>query len=85
MAYQQWQNGLAKSLIGSINLLTSSQMAESGMGERFWFRAMVSGKDAQNDEYIFFLAFSLFPHKRHISPSPPLFSPAFHFKVLGTQ
>ena len=39
VAYEQWQNGLAESSIGLLMLLTRSQMAESGMGGRFWFRA----------------------------------------------
>ena len=49
VAYEQWQIVLAESSIGSLMLLTRSQMAESGMGGRFWFRAMVSGKDARNE------------------------------------
>jgi transposase InsO family protein len=50
-AYEQWQNGLAESLIKSLNLLVRLQMVESGMTGMFWFRALRTAKDARNATY----------------------------------
>ena len=50
-AYEQWQNGLSESSIKSLNLLVRPQMAESGLAGRFWFRALVSSRDARNVTY----------------------------------
>jgi len=49
--YEQWQNGLFESSIKSLNLLVRPQMAESGMTGMFWFRALVSSRDARNVTY----------------------------------
>ena len=50
-AYEQWQNGLAESSIKSLNLLVRPQMVESGMTGMFWFRALITAKDARNATY----------------------------------
>ena len=50
-AYEQWQNGLAESSIKSLNLLVRPQMVESGMTGMFWFRALITSKDARNATY----------------------------------
>lgn len=46
-AYEQWQNGLSESSIKSLNLLVRPQMVESGMTGMFWFRALITSKDAR--------------------------------------
>ena len=50
-SYEQWQNGVAESTIGSIMLCSRAIMAESGLGGRFWFRSAITGKDARNATY----------------------------------
>ena len=48
VAYEQYQNGLAESLINSIMLLNQTQMVESGFMGGFWYRALalVNAKEA---------------------------------------
>ena len=43
--------GLSESSIKSLNLLVRLQMAESGTTGMFWFRALVSSRDARNVTY----------------------------------
>ena len=45
---EQWQNGAAESTINSIKMIARTVMAESGLGERFCFKAASAGKDARN-------------------------------------
>jgi hypothetical protein len=42
-SFDQWQNGLAESSVGSVSMLGTTGMAESGLGERFWFCATDNG------------------------------------------
>jgi hypothetical protein len=42
-SYEQWQNGLAESSVGSVSMLGKTAMAESGHGGRFWFCATHNG------------------------------------------
>ena len=51
VAYEQYQNGPAESSINSCMLLTRTQLAESGLGGKYWFRSLVSAKDARNATY----------------------------------
>ena len=37
--------------LGLSCFLLGIRVAESGMGGRYWFRAMISGKDASNSTY----------------------------------
>ncbi len=43
---EQWQNGAAESTINSIMMIARTVMAESGLGERFRFKAALAGKDS---------------------------------------
>jgi hypothetical protein len=36
---EQWQNGAAELAINSITMIARTVMAESDLGERFWFKA----------------------------------------------
>ncbi len=45
---EQWQNGAAEPTINSIMMSAQTVMAESGLGEQFWFKAASVGKDARN-------------------------------------
>jgi hypothetical protein len=51
VAYEQLQNGLAESPIKLLNLLVRPQMVESRMTGMFWFRALITAKDARNATY----------------------------------
>ena len=52
VAYEQWSCRILDWLAHAADEVSDrSQMAESGMGGRFWFRAIVSGKDARNATY----------------------------------
>ena len=51
VSYEQWQNGLAESSINSLMLLSRTQMAESGLTGKFWFRALITSVDARNATY----------------------------------
>ncbi len=50
-SHEQWQNGLAEAAINSIMRLARTVMAESGLGVRFWFKAVCAGKNARNVTY----------------------------------
>ena len=50
-SHEQWQNGLDEAAINSIMRLARTVIAESGLGERFWFKATCAGKDARNVTY----------------------------------
>ena len=51
VAYEQYQNGLAESSIHSLSLLSRTQMVESGLMGKFWYRALVNAKDTRNVTY----------------------------------
>ncbi len=50
-AREQWQNGPAESTINSIMLITRTDVAESGLGGRFWFKAAMAGVNARNTSF----------------------------------
>ena len=45
---KRWQNGAAESTINSIMMSARTDMAESGLGGRFWFKAANAGEDIRN-------------------------------------
>ncbi len=49
--YEQWQNGLAESLVGSVTILGKTGMAGSGLGGLYWFSAMQNGVTCRNVTY----------------------------------
>ena len=51
VAYEQYQNGPAESSIHSLSLLSRTQMVESGLMVKFWYRALVNAKDTRNVTY----------------------------------
>ena len=51
VAYEQYQNGPAESSIHSLSLLSRTQMVESGLMGKFWYRALVNAKDTRNATY----------------------------------
>jgi transposase InsO family protein len=42
-SYEQWQNGLAESFVGSVSMLGKTAMAESGLVGRLWFCVAQNG------------------------------------------
>ena len=46
--HEQWQNGLPKSAINSIMMISRTIMVESGLGGRFWFKSAMTGCEARN-------------------------------------
>ena len=46
--YEQWQNGLAESSVGSTTILGRTVMAESGMGGPLWYSAGNQGLNSRN-------------------------------------
>ncbi len=49
--YEQWQNGLAESSVGSVTMLGKTGMAESGLGGPYWFSATHNGVTCRNVTY----------------------------------
>ena len=48
VAYEQYQNGPAESSINSLVTLNRTQIVESGLMGKFWYRALVNAKDTRN-------------------------------------
>jgi hypothetical protein len=45
---EKWQNGPAESTINSIMIIARTVMTESGLGDRFWFKAAAAENDVFN-------------------------------------
>ncbi len=48
---EQWQNGLAEAAINSVMMIARTVMADSGLGGRFWFTAVLIVVEARNATY----------------------------------
>ncbi len=60
--YQQLANGHAESAINSVMRFASTQMAETGLGGTFWFKASATSDDALNITFKHHLGLTQWTH-----------------------